>query len=265
MAAPRTLSNLPLDKINTQDYQYINIAIFGNTTCYNVWNNVYYDIKSALLGHYSFCSKISSFVQLYEFNKETTKLFTSTNENTPVHFYFFESQVITTLPENMNANLVTFFKNYKPEYNNNYCCINFAYEIAYGRGVIKNDNEITVDINRIKDTIYEENLSPGKIVVMFKQNNMDFSNVHYAIYLGQQYYLYLSGTQDGKLLVSSLEAMKKGYQAETCIVFEEKMENKNLKFLEKSPGLTLFSKLKEPKEDEPVPSVAPSQQMGYQH
>ncbi|OGT37490.1 MAG: hypothetical protein A3F11_02410 [Gammaproteobacteria bacterium RIFCSPHIGHO2_12_FULL_37_14] len=203
-----------------QSYNYINITINGESYAFNSTNRHLFPAKNANVQIYTNTHQLSCSLELDDIGKEKIKLFESTNKNTQVNFYFYEDKTSITLPSEMTANLVGFFKNYKPESKPDYCCINFAYELAYGRDVVKEDNSL--DYFQLHDAqpFCEEQLIPGDIVFLYK-DPPTYLPFHFAIYISHQSYLSLFGTI-GPMIISTLDDMKYGFQVDTCVKVSKK-------------------------------------------
>jgi hypothetical protein len=153
-------------------------------------------------------------IRLNEINHTTAKFFAAVNEEYSIEFFFCKNKVTTKLPAEMSLNLINFLKLYKPKSNSDYCCINFAYEIAYGRGKIVTDNK-TEHFDELQSSVFsEKKLIPGDIVHLFNANKRLH---HYAVSIGQNHYLSLFGTKSGPLIVSTLDAIKKGFETNICV------------------------------------------------
>jgi hypothetical protein len=240
---PIPLSGLSLAQNNTQIYDTIKVIINGHEQVKNIDNGIETQVKNAIIEFHD-TNKNHSLIYLWQLDNEKAKLFSSYNKNTSIQFYFAEDQITTCLPKKINDNLVEFFKLYKPTDNKDYCCLDFAYEMAYGRNSLK-EGTINLSIDgppSPHNTQNEKHLTAGKIISLFKYPKTGDGKIsHHAIYLDNGYYLSLFGTQ-GPLKVASLESMQKIYESDIAIVFEEKMENKNLKYLTKSPHLFFSNK-----------------------
>lgn len=217
--------------LQLQPYKYIKITINGDEPVLNISNGLIHTRKIAHLEIYSDVNQIDqSFpsLKLKSLNQETTKLFETIDVNIPVEFYFAENKVTTSLPKEMSANLVRFLKRFRPEYNKkDYCCIDFAYEMAYGR-----DKYEKYHTGRLKDyfdqadpnIFNENNLISGDIVYMYKSK--DLFPYHWAIFIGQRCYLSLNGVAPGPLGIATLEEMKKSNLSDICIKVS-KINNNN--------------------------------------
>ena len=187
-------------------------------------NNVVFPIRGVTVElHSGSPNRILFSIYLSGLNHETSTHFKALDKKTKVQIFFEQDNVTTTLPDEMSGYFVNFLKHYRPKGKQNYCCINFAYEMLYGRGVIKNDNAID-DFNvSPSDLFSEEKLNCGDIVYLHNDNDSN-KNVHYAIYIGQNEYLSLFGTT-GPLMITSLDAMKKGFGADICSNISKKQRS----------------------------------------
>lgn len=156
-------------------------------------------------------SPFTPFIRLHELNHETSKLFASVNEQYKVDIFFSKNNVTTRLPEPMCSNLVNLLKIYKPVLNPNYCCINFVYEMQYGRGSFPSDDSPTYFYyyQSPANDFSEDMLSCADVVRLF---DASYDNDHYAIYLGENYYISKFGNV-GPLLISTLDQAKQSYHS----------------------------------------------------
>lgn len=159
----------------------------------------------------------SKSISLHKVNHQTLDIFESITNEYKIEIFYPKNKVTQRLPDELGIHLINFLILYKPKHIASYCCINFAYEMAYGRDIIKYDNFIDNFFNEKPDSLFnEEKLNIGDIVHLYKKIFGCFNmNHHYAIYLGQGYYLSLFG-RVGSLAVTTLDAMKQLYQADIC-------------------------------------------------
>ncbi len=135
-----------------------------------------------------------------------------------VSFYFEKSKKTIKLPKQMNINLITFLSQGVPSEKPEYCCIQFMYELLYKRGFIKNDANLTSLI--LHDSYSEEKSYPGTAVYLYKKLLNEFTNDHFAIYIGENYYISMFG-KSGLIAISDLDAMKKCFDASECVEVSE--------------------------------------------
>ncbi len=206
----REISSLSQAKL----YRFVKITVNGNElNALNVDNNVEFPVMDATVTINSHDEKGYSSIKLYEINHTTAEFFAPTNEQYSVEIFFCNNKVTTKLSAEMSLNLINFLKLYKPKFNSDYCCINFAYEMAYGRGKVVNDNDPENFDELTNSAFSEEKLVPGDIVHLF---NARKDLHHYTISIGQNYYLSLFGAS-GPLIVSTLDACKKGFETDICV------------------------------------------------
>lgn len=205
----------------TKPYRFVKLTVNGNELdAKNLSTNVVFPIMDSTVTIVSNNRKETSSIKLHEINHSTAKFFDPVTEEYSVVIFFSNSKAATKLPAEMSLNIINFLKLYKPMSNSNYCCINFAYEMAYGRGKIAKDNDTSNFDELSNSTFSEAKLAPGSIVHLFDTSK---TNHHYAISIGQNYYLSLFGTK-GPLIVTTLDAVKKGFSADTCVQAIKKVE-----------------------------------------
>lgn len=195
-------------------YRFIKIIVNGNElNAINCSNNIAYPVMDTTVIIDSFYGKKTTSIELYKINHDSTKFFDTVTEEYSIEIFFYNSKTTIKLPTEMSLNLINFFKLYKPKSNSNYCCINFAYEMAYGRGKIVKDNDRS-NFDELSTSVFsEEKLTPGNIVHLFDAKKI---NHHYTIFIGKNYYLSLLGNS-GPLAVTTLDAIKKGFSADICV------------------------------------------------
>lgn len=203
-----------------KESKYIKLTVHERAfTATNLENNLVFPIRGVTVELRSDSpSEILFSIYLCQLNHESATHFKELDKKTKVQIFFEQDNVTTTLPDEMSSNFVNFLKHYKPKNNPIYCCINFAYEMLYGRGVIKNDNSPDDFNESLRDLFSEEKLNCGDIVYLYDASK---SYVHYAIYIGQNEYLSLFG-RSGPLIITSLDAMKKGFGANICVNVSKK-------------------------------------------
>src|SRR5690348_9755036 len=103
MTIARYISN---NKNSTQFYSYIHIAMNGEELAQHSGTGVIFPVKDVMMESYANTNMNPFAIQLSELNHKNAKLFSPIDENTPVTFDFVEDNVKTTLPKEMNANLV---------------------------------------------------------------------------------------------------------------------------------------------------------------
>jgi hypothetical protein len=198
-----------------QPYRYVKVTINAEEIdLINIDNNVvFHGMDTDVTIHRS--DDVIKSMKLLDLDHETKNFFDRVNEEYRIEFYFCHNKVTTTLPNEISSNLIKFLKLYRPNPNGNYCCINFAYEMTYGRGNIKYDND-TSYFNELSSSEFSENkLVPGDIVHLYNAKE-PITKFHYAIYIGQSYYLSLFGIT-GHLIITPLEEVKRGFNADTCV------------------------------------------------
>ncbi len=200
-------------------YRFVKLTVNGSEIkATNRVSHVEVPIMDVSVTIHSRDVKGSSSIKLHEINHTTATFFESTNEEYSVEIFFCKSKVTTTLPAEMSSNLINFFKLFKPTSKSKYSCINFAYEMAYGRGKIVNDSNPGNFDESSSSAFSEDKLIPGDIVRLNKADKFR----HYAIFIGQNYYLSLFG-KVGPLVISTLDVCKKSFDADRCVqVFKKK-------------------------------------------
>jgi hypothetical protein len=160
--------------------------------------------------------KNSQEIDLVDMNHAPSKVFESLSDRTDIQFYFDKNKTTTTLPREMNCNLIKFLKQGKPN-NPDYCCINFSYELLYGRGAIKDDNSIS-SFNGY--TFQEQAAMPGTMVYLYKTAKNEAGNKqinkHFAVCIGEGYYLSIHGV-NGPMAIADLNSMKEYCQGNECL------------------------------------------------
>lgn len=195
---------------NGSSYKYIRITVNDNpvimrTDCGE------YPVPNTSIEWTNEETEKSRSINLLELNHGTTRLFSSVNEQYKIEISFRKDNVTITLPDHINTNLVNFIKLYKPVWNPNYCCINFAFEMEYGsRSVASlNDPLYFHYYQSSPDTFSEDTLSCGDAVHLY---DTGYAVNHFAIYLDKKYYISLIGT-GGPLLISTLDQLKFIYKS----------------------------------------------------
>lgn len=117
------------------------------------------------------------------------------------------------LPVEMKYNLLNFVKQFKTD-KENYCCINFMYELIYGRKKIKFDNSY---LQSQLSNINIKNIKTGEVVLLSDSNT---KNIHLAINLNKQFYISLLGTS-GPLTISTFEELTKLYKINEIYKFNK--------------------------------------------
>jgi hypothetical protein len=204
------------DISQSRPYHFVKISVNEiELNIINYSNGIMFPIMDAnvTIHSHNHAEKESPSIKLHEINHTTKEFFASTNKEYSVEIFFCKSKVTTKLSPEMTLNLINFLKLYKPTSNSNYCCVNFAYEIVYGRGKVVDDNNPKNFDELSCNAFSEEKLIPGDTVRLYKANK---EPRHDAIFIGQNRYLSLFGNI-GPLTVSTLDACKKGFEADTCV------------------------------------------------
>jgi hypothetical protein len=201
-------------------YRFVKITVNANElTATNVSRNTVFPVKDVTVTINSRDTSRSHNteslpIHLDEINHTTAKFFAAVNKEYSIEFFFCNNKVTTKLPAEMTLNLIKFLKLYKPKTNSDYSCINFAYEMVYGRDKVGSDNK-TEHFNELPSSEFsEKKLVPGDIVHLFNANKKLH---HYAVSIGQNHYLSLFGAKSGPLIVSTLDAIKKGFETDICV------------------------------------------------
>jgi len=158
--------------------------------------------------------KKSKSVTLYNFKNTEPRLFESLNESSDINFYLEKSKTTTKLPQHMTEHFVNFLKHGEPQGKSLYCCINFSYELVFGRRVIPFDNEVNYYQHHGNTTLQGE-ANPGTAIHLYEALNNQQINHHFAISLGSNYYLSMTGIH-GPILICDLDEMKKLYKSTMC-------------------------------------------------
>jgi hypothetical protein len=205
--------------IPSSDAQYTDLKVIvheSQSYCIHSDRGIEFPIQNVTLYLSTKDSKSSKSVELCDINHAPPTLFESLNESADIHFYFDKNKISTFLPREMNSNLIKFLKLGKPS-NPDYCCINFSYELLYGRGVIKDDNSVK---SFHAYTFQEEKIKTGTIAYFYKTFKTEKSskqiNQHFAIYIGENYYLSLHGA-NGCLAISNSSSIKEYCQGGECM------------------------------------------------
>lgn len=150
-------------------------------------------------------------IKLGHLNHETKSIFFEANERYQIELFFRTNNTTIKLPENFRINLLNFIQSYKPTWNPDYCCVNFVYEMEYGRESTPcyNSAQYFHYYQSSPDSFSEDILSCGDVVHLYDD---EYKMNHYAIYLDQQYYISLIGSS-GPLLISTLDQIKKIYSS----------------------------------------------------
>jgi hypothetical protein len=203
----------------------------------NLENGAIYPLQNITINLFSKDNSRSKSIEIFDINHAPSSLFESLDENEDIHFYFDKNKTSTTLPHEISAHLIKFLKQGKPDKNPDYCCINFAYELLYGRGVIKDDNSPNYFRGH---TFQEEKIKPGTVIYLYKilenvQINREI-NRHFAIAIGENYYISIHGST-GPIAICSLDAMKVYCQSNQCLEvkkipeFKITSQKENFKYL----------------------------------
>lgn len=145
-------------------------------------------------------------IPIHELDHNNKKLFENYETlNIYVNKNNFEEKVV--LPTELKSNLLNFIKNFKTN-KKYYCCINFVYELMYGREQIFRDNFLYgmqlsyFDIKKIQR---------NDVIIMYDYyKDNDINKMHVAIHLDKEYFISLIGT-NGPLTITSLEELTKLY------------------------------------------------------
>ncbi len=150
-------------------------------------------------------------VDLFQLDNLTQKLFATKDHQYKFEFVFAKTNITISLPDEMNHKLLDFFRHFKPGINYAYCCIHFAYELSYGRGAIPDiDEENGYYFKDSQDPLDETTLLCGDVIHLYntdKDIDCFAQDNHWAVYVGQGYYLSLFGNA-GPLYLTNLDAMK---------------------------------------------------------
>ncbi|MBA3535912.1 MAG: hypothetical protein H0T84_04790 [Tatlockia sp.] len=159
-------------------------------------------------------------VVLYQLDNLTEKLFATRDQQYKFEFLFDKTNISIIIPDEMNHKLLSFLRHYKPRINYAYCCIHFAYELSYGRGIIPDiDEGFGYYFKDSQEPLDETTLLSGDIIHLYnadKDINRFAQDNHWAVYIGQGYYLSLFGNA-GFLYLTNLEAMNISFNLDKAV------------------------------------------------
>jgi len=145
-------------------------------------------------------------VKVMDLTHDNVATFGELKVSDQVEIHFMKSGNVVALPKEMGVHLINFLQQYKPNRNKDYCCVDFACEMAVGRGIYQR-------CKAESHALDEKKLTVGDVVYL---NDGSQPNRHAAIYLGDHCYLSLLG-RGGPLFVTTLSEMKRGYKIENGV------------------------------------------------
>lgn len=197
--------------INEKRYVGCHNQFFGRLCNDQTDNNSYnYKIEQICYLRLYENDQLKHEVNLLQFNPRQAAAFASRIDTAcEIEFSFANSGKATKLPNAIAQHLIEFLKRFRPSSESlpTYDCKHFVYELSYGLAATVEGRKNGYYYNSKKGNCREEKLLVGDIVKFTSSKSDQF---HYAMHVGEGYYLSLYG-QQGPLAMGTSKDIHKDW------------------------------------------------------